>query len=171
MSGSPAAGGMRIGLKTKGSNMIEYGNAGADPSQDTGAPRDTLRSIRRGFAGRCPHCGEGRLFAGFLKPVEACAACGEAMHHQRADDFPPYLAIFIVGHVVVAGFMATDRWLVLESWQHLAIWIPVTIALCLALLQPLKGAVIGMQWALRMHGFGGADDSTEADGGQVRKQA
>jgi hypothetical protein len=55
----------------------------------------------------------------------------KCMHH-RADDLPAYLAIFIVGHIVVAGFMATDTWLVLESWQHLMIWIPITVILSLA---------------------------------------
>ena len=65
--------------------------------------------------GRCPHCGRGRLFRGFLKPVEACEACGEAMHHQRSDDLPPYIVITIVGHIIVGldakdGKVATDGW-------------------------------------------------------------
>ena len=141
--------------------MIEYGNGAGVAAETEKTPRKTSLAMRRGFSGTCPCCGEGKLFSAFLKPVEACQVCGEEMHHQRADDFPPYLSIFIVGHIVVAGFMATDRWLTLESWQHLAIWIPVTIALCLILMQPLKGAVIGMQWALRMHGFGGHDDRFE----------
>lgn len=137
--------------------MLEFGGKSSD--ETTGeTPRNTGQAIKRGALGRCPCCGEGKLFESYLKPVEVCAVCGEEMFHQRADDFPPYLAIFIVGHIVVAGFMATDRWLVLESWQHLMIWIPVTIALSLALLPLLKGGVIGMQWALRMHGFGGETD-------------
>lgn len=137
--------------------MLEFGGTSSqDAAQD--APRNTAGAIKRGLLGRCPQCGEGKLFKAYLKPVDACAQCGEEMFHHRADDFPPYLAIFIVGHIVVAGFMATDTWLVLESWQHLMIWIPVTIILSLALLQPLKGGVIGLQWALRMHGFGGESD-------------
>jgi len=135
--------------------MLEFGGTTSE-SQD--APRDTARSVKRGLLGRCPNCGEGKLFKAYLKPVDACTVCGEEMFHQRADDFPPYLTIFIVGHIVVAGFMATDTWLVLESWQHLMIWIPITIILSLALLPLLKGGVIGLQWALRMHGFGGETD-------------
>lgn len=139
--------------------MLEFGApTSADASRT--APRNTARAIKRGLLGRCPNCGEGKLFKAYLKPVDACGVCGEEMFHHRADDFPPYLAIFIVGHVVVAGFMATDTWLVLESWQHLMIWIPVTVVLSLALLPPLKGGVIGLQWALRMHGFG--DEQEEA---------
>jgi Uncharacterized protein conserved in bacteria len=125
-----------------------------------GEARSLGQAIKRGFLGRCPRCGTGKLFRAFLKPVDACAACREEMHHQRADDFPPYLVVFIVGHIVVAGFMATDQWLVLESWQHLAIWIPITIAMSLLLIQPLKGGVIGLQWALKMHGFGDESDET-----------
>ncbi|OCW56723.1 DUF983 domain-containing protein [Hoeflea olei] len=137
--------------------MLEFG--GTTQGNDTGkGPRNTGLAIKRGLLGRCPHCGEGRLFRAFLKPVDACAACGEEMFHHRADDFPPYLAIFIVGHIVVAGFMATDTWLVLESWQHLMIWIPITVVLTLAMLPSLKGGVIGLQWGLRMHGFGGESE-------------
>jgi uncharacterized protein (DUF983 family) len=133
--------------------MLEFGGKAAhEGKQET--PRDTWRAVKRGLLGRCPHCGDGKLFRAYLKPVDACSSCGEEMLHHRADDFPAYLAIFIVGHIVVAGFMATDTWLVLESWQHLMIWIPVTIVLTLAMLQPIKGGVIGLQWALRMHGFG-----------------
>ena len=144
--------------------MIEYGNGTSTDASANEEPRNTFLAIRRGFRSTCPCCGEGKLFSSFLKPVENCAVCGEEMHHQRADDFPPYLSIFIVGHIVVAGFMATDLWLTLESWQHLAIWIPITIVLCLVLMQPLKGAVIGMQWALRMHGFGGEESALEPVG-------
>lgn len=136
--------------------MQSYGSS--QSTVNGGSPRPVGRSIRRGLGGFCPSCGEGKLFRAYLKPVDSCARCGEEMHHQRADDFPPYLAIFIVGHIVVAGFMATDRIVALESWQHLAIWIPVTVVLTLLLLQPLKGGVIGLQWALRMHGFSGMPD-------------
>jgi uncharacterized protein (DUF983 family) len=138
--------------------MLEIGGKAGrhrDPSKNPATPGS---AIKRGMLGRCPNCGEGKLFRAYLKSVDACAFCGEEMLHHRADDFPAYLAIFIVGHVVVAGFMATDSWLVLESWQHLMIWIPITVILSLALLQPIKGGVIGLQWALRMHGFSGESE-------------
>lgn len=128
------------------------------PADEPVAPRAVWPAIRRGLLGRCPHCGEGKLFRAYIKPVDACSVCGEDITPQRADDLPPYLAIFIVGHIVVGGYMATDSWLILDSWQHLAIWIPITILLSLVLLQPLKGGVIGLQWALRMHGFSGTPD-------------
>lgn len=124
--------------------------------------RQVWPAVKRGLLGRCPKCGEGRLFRAYLKPVDQCGVCGEDMHHQRADDFPPYLAIFIVGHIVVGAFMSVEQMVTLAMWQHMLIWIPLTGVLCLWLLQPLKGGVIGLQWALRMHGFGGIDEEAEA---------
>lgn len=122
--------------------------------RDRQEPRDLASAIRCGFLCRCPCCGKGRLFSSYLKSVDACAVCGEQMHHHRADDLPPYLTIFIVGHVAVAIFLAVDEAFVLSMWAHLAILVPLTLALSLALLQPLKGATIGLQWFLRMGGFG-----------------
>jgi len=69
----------------------------------TGKPaRRVWQAMKRGFVGRCPNCGEGKLFRGFVKTVDHCEACGEALHHHRADDLPAYLVIVIVGHVVVS---------------------------------------------------------------------
>jgi len=134
----------------------------ADTVQDVGEPRDTLQAMARGFLMRCPRCGRGPLFNGFLRSVDHCEICGEVFHHHRADDLPPYLTIFIVGHLVVALFMGMEQVTSLPLWTHLAIWIPVTIVLSLVLLRPLKGATIGLQWAMRMHGFGGRSEESDA---------
>ncbi len=134
----------------------------AEAVADLGEPRDTLQAMARGFLMRCPRCGRGPLFHGFLKSVDKCEACGEVFHHHRADDLPPYLTIFIVGHLVVGLFMGAEQVSDLPLWAHLAIWIPVTIALSLVLLRPLKGATIGLQWAMRMHGFGGRSEESDA---------
>ncbi|WP_139109987.1 MULTISPECIES: DUF983 domain-containing protein [unclassified Ensifer] len=123
--------------------------------------RPVGRSMRRGFLGTCPACGSGKLFRSYVKSVDACAACGERMDHQRADDFPPYIVVTIVGHLVLGGYMMTDMILPLTTWQHLAVWTPITLVSSLGLLQPIKGAVIGLQWALKMHGFGGHEDTPE----------
>ena len=112
-------------------------------------------AVRRGARGRCPACGGGRLFGRFLKVADACEACGQELHHHRADDFPPYLVIFIVGHIVGTGILVSEtEFEGTPLWFHLAVWPALTVALCLALLQPVKGAVVGLQYALRMHGFG-----------------
>lgn len=124
--------------------------------------RPLMNAMLRGFLGRCPHCGEGKLFASFVKTVDRCGHCGEEMHHHRADDLPAYLVVVIVGHIVVGAFMSVEATSTLSTWQHLAIWIPLTIGSALVLLRPIKGAVVGLQWALYMHGFSGEDDLIEA---------
>lgn len=129
------------------------------------AERPLGRSIMRGLSCRCPRCGEGRLFRAYLKPVETCAVCGEEIFHQRADDLPPYIVIFLLGHIVVGGYMTIDSLFVAPSWVHLAIWCPITVIAALLLIQPVKGAVIGLQWALKMHGFGGGTDEDQGRGG------
>lgn len=124
--------------------------------------RSLMRAMGRGFKGRCPHCSQGRLFGRFLKVADSCDACGEHYHHHRADDLPAYLVILIVGHIVVGAFMGLETTLNLSTWQHLAIWVPMTLVMTMALLQPVKGAVVGLQWALRMHGFSGQDDALDS---------
>lgn len=130
-----------------------YGTA-----RDDGEKRSLAQSILRGSISRCPRCGIGGLFRAFLKVDNHCNHCNEALHHHRADDLPAYLVIVIMGHVVVAGFMAMESSSSLDMWQHLAIWVPITIIGSIALLTPVKGAVVGLQWALKMHGFSGKED-------------
>jgi len=141
-------------MSTPTDEVVRYGDT-------PDAERPLGRSIMRGMLNRCPACGSGKLFRAFLKPVDHCAACGEAMYHQRADDLPPYLVILVLGHVVIGGFMLTDMAFVLPVWAHLAIWTPITIITALVSIQPIKGGVIGLQWALKMHGFGGHDDEPD----------
>ena len=112
-------------------------------------------AMKTGFFCKCPACAEGKLFHAFLKVNGTCESCGEELHHQRADDFPPYLVIFIVGHVVLTLVLLVEAQYNLSTFAHLSIWLPLTLVLALGLLQPIKGAVVGLQWALRMHGFGG----------------
>jgi uncharacterized protein (DUF983 family) len=107
----------------------------------------------RGARGLCPHCGEGRLFGRFLKVADRCDACGEELHHQRADDFPAYLVIVIVGHLVVPLILHVEMVYEPAYWIHAVLWLPLTLALSLLLIQPIKGMVIAMQWRVGMHGF------------------
>lgn len=120
---------------------------------DTLPPRAVGAAMRRGFAMRCPACGEGKLYRSYLKVADHCPACGEELWHQRADDAPPYAVITVVGHIIVPAVLAVEMALNPALWIHLAIWLPLTVLLCLLLLPPVKGALVGYQWALRMHGF------------------
>jgi uncharacterized protein (DUF983 family) len=79
--------------------------------------------------------------------------CGLDFTPHRADDLPAYLVIVIVGHIVVPTALLIETNYAPPVWLQLAIYLPFTLVASLALLQPVKGAVVGMQWALRMHGF------------------
>ncbi len=117
--------------------------------------RDKWLAARRGLAGHCPNCGEGALFSSYLKVNEACPVCGEALHHHRADDAPPYFTILVVGHVIGAMMLAVEEYNSdLPLWLHFLVWPSLVIGLSVLLLPRIKGALIGWQWALRMHGFG-----------------
>jgi uncharacterized protein (DUF983 family) len=126
----------------------------------TGEKRDVLGSLKRGFRGRCPRCGEGKLFRAFLKVDNNCSACGLDFTPHRADDLPAYLVIVIVGHIVVPTALLIETNYSPPVSLQLAIYLPFTFVASLALLQPVKGAVVGIQWALRMHGF---DENAPAD--------
>jgi uncharacterized protein (DUF983 family) len=116
--------------------------------------RSWPQAIWRGFRCKCPACGKGRIFYKYLKVVDQCPSCGEDLHYQRADDAPPYLTIMAVGHLIVPALFIVERLWKPAIWVHMAIWLPLTLFLTLALLPMIKGAVVGLQWALRMHGFG-----------------
>lgn len=117
--------------------------------------RSWLNAMLRGFFRRCPACGSGSLFSGFIAVKDSCPNCGEELHHQRADDAPPYFTIFIVAHIVIPLLLVVERLWRPDYLIHAAIWIPATLILTLLLMPAVKGSVIGLQWALRMHGFGG----------------
>jgi uncharacterized protein (DUF983 family) len=119
----------------------------------SGEKRDVWTAMKRGFRGRCPRCGEGKLFRAFLKVDNNCSVCKLDFTPHRADDLPAYLVIVIVGHLLVPVILWVETNYSPAVWLQLSIYLPFTFIASLLLLQPVKGAVVGMQWALRMHGF------------------
>ena len=87
-----------------------------------------------------------------------CSSCNEEFHHHRADDLPAYLNIFVVGHVVVAMMMMALTWKLVGMWTGMFMTIGIAILASVLLMRLLKGMVVGAQWAIRMHGFGGNED-------------
>lgn len=133
--------------------------------------RDPWLAMRRGARGRCPHCGEGHLFKGFLSVAPACDACGETFVHHRADDLPAYVVIAIVGHVVVGGMLAAETHGDWPLWLHIGLWPTLTVVMSLAMIRPIKGAIVALQWALRMHGFGSHPDGDDMPALRPRPEA
>ena len=124
-------------------------------SRETGAleKRNVWTALKRGLRGRCPRCGEGKLFRAFLKVDDHCSVCQLDFTPHRADDLPAYLVIVIVGHIVVPTILWIETDYSPSVPLQLSIYLPLTLILSLVLLQPVKGAVVAIQWALRMHGF------------------
>jgi uncharacterized protein (DUF983 family) len=120
------------------------------------ADRPIWPAIARGLQNRCPNCGKGRILHGYLTPAAQCEICGEDLSHQRSDDFAPYVTMVIVGHLVVPTILFAMMSTVIDSWMITVGALVATASLTLALLRPVKGAIIALQWALRMHGFDGS---------------
>ena len=113
--------------------------------------RSLAQGVRRGLLGRCPNCGQGRLFKGYLSVQPHCEACGHDLARYRADDGPAYVTILLVGHLVVAPLLC---------FRFIWTWNPVLVvaltcsgvlAATLALLPRVKGGFIGALWALNSH--------------------
>jgi len=125
--------------------------------------RDVMEAMGRGFRGRCTNCGIGRLFRAFLKVADRCEVCGEEFSHHRADDAPAYFVVLIVGHIVVALALEIEILFAPPYWVYGLVFIPLTLGLAVGLLQPIKGAIVGLQWAQYMHGFDRGTASAASD--------
>ena len=119
--------------------------------------RPTKPAILCGLRQRCPNCGEGHIFKGYLKVVDHCPVCNETLSHHRADDGPAYLTILIVAHIL--GFGMHLIWSYFQpSPVIMATSLSIgAVALSLFLLPRLKGMIVAIQWSRRMHGFGQGD--------------
>lgn len=122
---------------------------------DAGSDRPLWQAMTRGWRRRCPACGRAAMLFRYLKVHDRCAACDLELYHQRADDAPPYFTVTIVAHIVMPALLITERLYHPPEWLHMVIWLPLTLGLTLFLLPRVKGALIGLQWAKAMHGFGG----------------
>lgn len=135
--------------------VICYG--GGVNQQPSIGDRDLRAALLRGLRGECPACGGAKLFGGFLKPVSHCPSCGQNWTVHSADDMPAYLVVLILGHVLVPILVAVNMRYDLPMWLDMTLWPGLAVILALLMIQPIKGAVIGFQWARRMHGFAGGN--------------
>jgi uncharacterized protein (DUF983 family) len=119
----------------------------AQEPADLRSPPNLWLGLRRGLARKCPACGQGRLFSGYLSVIPTCATCGNDNEQYPSDDFAPYVTIFLVLHLMIPPLIMADR-----SWQasvglEMALAIPIFLVATLLLLPFAKGAVIGFAWA------------------------
>lgn len=109
-------------------------------------------AMLRGALGRCPQCGKGKLFRAYLKPVAACADCGEPLGHIQADDGPAWLTIMVVGHIVVFAALGVAPSAVWPDWVSMTVWPSLALVLALTFLPCAKGIFIGTIWATKSQG-------------------
>jgi len=122
----------------------------SSPVKEAGAPAPWRLGLLRGFAGRCPVCGVGPLLKGYVKPNPRCTSCGTDLLQFRADDAPAYFTILIVGHIVIPAMLMVEMAYHPAVVVHWLLWIPLTLVLSFLLLPRIKGALIGLQWALKV---------------------
>jgi uncharacterized protein (DUF983 family) len=110
-------------------------------------------AIAKGLRCRCPACGEGPLFDGFLHVRPVCTACGADLSAQDSGDGPVAFIILIVGAVVVGLALVVEVRYAPPVWLHLLLWLPLTLILTLALMRPLKALLIALQYEHRRDDF------------------
>ena len=120
------------------------------PSAEASARPPIATAIGRGMLGRCPNCGKSHLFNGFLKVVRTCQACAAPLGLARADDAPPYFTVLLTAHIVVPLMLVVDRAQAPSTMIMAAIFLPLTAALAIGLLRPIKGGTVGVMVSLDM---------------------
>ena len=115
--------------------------------------------VPTGIRGRCPRCGEGRLFTGFLTLKERCQACGLDFDFADSGDGPAVFVILIIGFVISAGALLVELSYAPPIWLHALLWPPLVLIFSLGLLRPMKGVMIALQFV------------NQARPGEIRKDA
>ncbi len=105
--------------------------------------------LASGVCGRCPRCGKGLLFSGFLTVAENCGSCGLGLSGHDAGDGPAVFVIFILGFGIVGLAAAVEYLYAPPLWLHAALWLPLTLIGTIALLRPLKGLLVALQYRYR----------------------
>ncbi|EAU41213.1 hypothetical protein FP2506_13139 [Fulvimarina pelagi HTCC2506] len=111
------------------------------------SPANEPDPILAGLKGRCPHCGKGRLFSGFLKPAKACDECGLDYDFADSGDGPAVFVILIIGLIVCGLALLLEVTYDPPLILHLVLWVPMTVILALPLLRMLKGVMITLTYS------------------------
>ena len=116
--------------------------------------RPRVSPIGAGLGCKCPRCGRGKLFDGFLKVAETCNACGCDLRKADSGDGPAVFIIFVLGALVVPLALLLEARVAPPYWVHLVLWPPVILGGSIALLRPFKGVLIALQYHHRASGSG-----------------
>jgi uncharacterized protein (DUF983 family) len=103
-------------------------------------------AAQRGLAGRCPRCGEGALFSGFLKVAPRCDKCGQDFTFADSADGPAFFVMSISGFIVVIAALVVEVVYQPPYWVHALLWVPLILVLTIVPLRPVKGLLIALQY-------------------------
>lgn len=117
------------------------------------APLQPVSSFRAGLLCRCPKCGKGRLYSGYLKTVEKCAHCGLELRKHDAGDGPAVFVVLIVGAVIVGLALWVEISYQPPYWVHGVIWVPAILGGCLGALRPAKAWMVAQQFKHKVLDF------------------
>ena len=106
----------------------------------------SISPLLAGLGGRCPRCGEGRLFSGFIAIAPSCGSCGLDYSFADSGDGPAVFIALIGGFIVLGAALWTEIAYEPPMWVHMAIFLPLTLVVCLGLLRPFKGVLIALQY-------------------------
>ncbi len=100
-----------------------------------------------GLAGRCPRCGDGKLFKGFITIAEKCEVCGQDFKFADSGDGPAIFVMLIAGFVIVGAALWLEIAYEPPFWVYFVVFLPLTLIVCLGMLRPLKGVLVALQYA------------------------
>ena len=118
-------------------------------STEPSATGTSLSPFSVGIRGRCPACGKGRLFDGYISVLDQCPVCGQSYEGADSADGPAIVIMFVVGFLGLVGMLIVEFTFHPPLWVHVVIWVPTILILSLGLLRPLKGIFIALQYRYR----------------------
>jgi len=128
-------------------------NLNENPESEIEDDRPIKPALLRGWRRKCPNCGSGPLFIGYLRVRDTCPVCQEELFHQRADDGPAWATILVTGHLVAPLMLFMFHTFHPEGWMMALGFSVVFLLLALFMLPRVKGMFVAVQWAKRLYGF------------------
>ena len=102
--------------------------------------------IATGLAGRCPRCGQGKLFDGFITVAPSCRVCGLDFAFADSGDGPAVFVMLLAGFIIVGAALLVEVYYEPPYWLYLVVFLPLTLIVCLGMLRPFKGVLIALQY-------------------------
>jgi len=135
------------------SYLFNHNKLGVSSTVEEKSKRSLKAALHFGWKRLCPRCGQGELMNSYLVVRLECGYCSQDFHYQRADDGPAYITVLILGHLLVPLILVFYEFFRLNPLIMAVSLSTVAVSLALYLLPRIKGALIGLQWAKKMHGF------------------